>query len=146
MISKSLAFIFRNNFKELLCFEHPITKLIEVVRGTVEEGENPQDTIIRELFEEAGIDENSVSTISLMGTEVILVKGGYDGKGAKEEQLYYGYLVQLHDDTVPQWTHTVVSDGIDNGHEYTFIWRKYDSELQSNLNPNTRRFLELYVR
>lgn len=145
MIAKSLAFIFRNNFKELLCFQHPITSLLEVVRGTVEHGEDPKATIIRELFEEAGIQEDSISEVSLMGTEVMLVNGGYDGKGAKQDQMYYGFRVQLNDDTLPQWTHTVVSDGIDNGHQYTFTWMKYDSELKSKLNPHTRRFLEVYL-
>lgn len=70
MVHKSLAFIFRNNYSELLCFEHPITLLLEVIRGTVEDEENPKDAIIRELFEEAGIQNDSIVSVNLIGSKL----------------------------------------------------------------------------
>ena len=78
MVKKALAFIFRNNNTELLCFVHPKTGWLEVVRGTIEKNEDPERAIVRELFEEAGINETKIENISFAGNTTIKINGGYD--------------------------------------------------------------------
>ncbi len=141
MVHKSLAFIFRENYSELLCFEHPITLLYEVVRGTVEKGEDPKATVIRELQEEAGIEEDSIATLKLMDSKVISVDV-FSNSESKIEQCYHGFLIKLFDDKFSVIHHKVISNGEDNGHIYKFQWYKYDGKLFAKLNPNTMCFLE----
>ena len=132
---------FRENYSELLCFEHPITLLYEVVRGTVEEEEDPQASIIRELQEEAEIEEVSIATLKLMDSKVINVDL-YNNSESNVEQCYHGFIIKLFDDKFSVIHHKVISNGEDNGHIYKFQWYKYDSKLFAKLNPNTLKFLK----
>ena len=68
MIQKVTAFIIRKKGKspQLLLFEHPHAG-IQIPAGTVEEGETPQEAILRELREETGLEQ--VSIINLLGNQ-----------------------------------------------------------------------------
>lgn len=145
MVKKALAFILRNNNSELLCFTHPIKNYKEVVRGTVEENEKPEQTIIRELEEESGIKESEILSINSLGELLFNIPGGHDGKGPLEEQTYYGFNIQLKEPERKSWTHIVKSDGIDNGHCYNFQWENYNDKLLDFINPFTKQFLEKYI-
>lgn len=138
MIHKALAFIFRNDLKELLCFTHPITNYIEVVRGTVEQNENTEVTVIRELKEEAGILQSEIKEINFIGELELKVNSGFDGQGELENQTYFGYQISIYNESKPSWNHIVVSDGIDDGHKYLFEWKEINSAFLEQLNPYTR--------
>lgn len=144
MVHKSLAFIYRNNYSELLCFEHPITFLLEVVRGTVENGESPSEAIVRELYEEAGLQKESFLSVQLIVSQVMDVELFQNQKTRREQQYYHGYLIQLTNDNFSSFNHRVVSDGVDDGHFYTFQWYKITKDVESKLNPNTLRFMRLF--
>ncbi len=145
-VKKALAFIFRHEMKELLCFTHPVTNYLEVVRGTVEPNENPQDTVIRELVEEAGIYPSEIKNIFFAGDLKMQVKSGYDGKGNLQEQAYHGYSIGLINDNKPSWSHKVISDGIDNGHEYKFEWLPFNQDLLLKINPYTKIYMAKYFK
>jgi 8-oxo-dGTP pyrophosphatase MutT (NUDIX family) len=141
MIKKSLAFIFRNNYSELLCFVHPATNWLEVIRGTVDGDESPEETIRREMEEEAGLQQQDIADVKFLGDMVLWVNSGYDAKGLPEEQTYFGFLVELRDEQRPPWVHKVVSDGIDNGHVYAYEWKQYNNKLMADLNPFIKEFM-----
>lgn len=62
----------------------------------------------------------------------------------KNEQHYHGFLVKLINDKFSSFNHRVVSNGVDNGHFYTYQWYKITKDVESKLNPNTLRFMKLF--
>ena len=56
MVDKVAAFVTRkrNGVKELLLFRHPRAG-VQIPAGTVEDGENPETAVKREVYEETGL-------------------------------------------------------------------------------------------
>lgn len=91
---------------EILLFEHPLAG-VQLVKGSIEAGELPQETAIRELYEEAGIS----------GARVIKDMGIWDSG-------YAGQVWSLQLCHTPQvlpesWSHCCADDG---GHIFRFFW------------------------
>lgn len=136
MTQKSIAFIINNN-NQLLCFKHPVTDFLESIRGTIETGEEPENCIVRELLEEAGIHEKQIKSITFWGDKTMEVPTGFDRKGSLELQKHYGYKIKLIHENFTEISHHVKSKGIDNGYFYEYKWYNIDEELFKNLNPST---------
>ena len=61
IIQKVVPVILRkwNERLQILVFRHPLAG-IQIVKGTVEQGESLENAALRELFEESGIDNTSI--------------------------------------------------------------------------------------
>ena len=105
--TKSCPVVLRiNNEIEILAFQHPIAGH-QLVKGTIELGEPPEKTALRELAEEAGI--SGAKIVSNMG----LWDSGY------QNQVWSFHLCITNQETPDKWTHHTSDDG---GHDFNFFW------------------------
>ena len=139
LIHKALAYVIRRTQTEtqLLVFEHPKTKNIEVVRGTVDPHEPSRQTAERELFEEAGV---SLKAKRRLGFESIFAKSGPFRQGPFEHQLYDCFLFDGSGITQDEWVHQVSGDGSDEGMKFRFFWIPLASAHQ-RLTPETAKVI-----
>ncbi len=106
-VNKACPILIRQNSQtEILLFEHLLAG-IQLVKGSIEPGEEPAAAAIRELFEEAG----------LAGTVVVKDLGLWDSGYAG--QLWSLQLCQTQQPLPDTWTHHCEDDG---GHDFCFFW------------------------
>lgn len=139
LVHKALAYVVRGsgNQAQLLVFEHPRTKNVEVVRGTVDQGESSRQTAERELFEEAGL---SLPVKKRLGFESVFVRSGPFRQGPLEHQLYDCFLFDGSGIGKEEWTHQVSGDGGDEGMKFRFFWIPLAS-AQKKLTPETAKII-----
>ncbi|WP_280191042.1 NUDIX hydrolase [Delftia sp. PS-11] len=90
---------------EILAFEHPLAGF-QLVKGTIEPGENSRDAALRELREESGLHASKV--VADLGTWL----SGYN------DQIWAFHLCDAG--SPPEsWTHRTSDDG---GHDFKFFW------------------------
>lgn len=127
-IRKVFACVVREN--SLLVFtDHHGT--VSIPKGTVEKDELLHTAVLRELREESGIDRAEI--LQVIGERTVYVHGGPEMNGPLEEQHHTGFLIRLLDDAPEQWSHTVESDGIDNGHIFHYQWQPLADDLCQSL-------------
>jgi 8-oxo-dGTP pyrophosphatase MutT (NUDIX family) len=101
----------RNGRAEILAFRHP-TAGLQLVKGSIEPGEDPARAALRELFEESGIE----------GAEVVLSLGAVRVTGPDQEwQVFVCSTGPLPD----AWSHFTEDGG---GHAFSFFWHPLDEE------------------
>ncbi|PCJ19114.1 MAG: hypothetical protein COB02_08675 [Candidatus Cloacimonadota bacterium] len=115
--NKVLAYIFRDNngVKELLVFDHQDYPEVnsQVIAGTVEEGENFELAISREIYEESGLMLDKLS--------YYLGQYTYYKKDADEVQKRYVYVFNTSD-LLDKWIHTVSVGQEDKGLVFEYYW------------------------
>ena len=94
----------------IAAFEHPQAGL-QIVKGTVEEGEHPAKAAARELFEESGLETKSAIQI---GDSAEIVDG----------QRWHFVLCRVAPPTRDLWQHYCEDDG---GHLLKFFWHPLDA-------------------
>lgn len=107
--TKSCPVVLRNvngNGIEILAFQHPLAGL-QLVKGTIEPDEKPDEAAIRELGEESGILE--AEAIFNLG----LWKSGY------KNQIWSFHLCRVNQKIPDEWVHHTLDDG---GHDFKFFW------------------------
>jgi 8-oxo-dGTP pyrophosphatase MutT (NUDIX family) len=109
---------------EVLAFEHPLAGL-QLVKGSIEQGENAAQAAVRELREEAGI----VSTV--------LVDLGVWQSG-HQDQVWSFHLCETADSLPDRWTHHAADDG---GHVFHFVWHPIDVAPNVAWHPVFQRAL-----
>lgn len=112
---------------EVLAFRHPLAGT-QLVKGTVEEGEDMADAALRELKEEAGIDARVARPLGV-SSEIL------------EGQSWVFHLCsagRLPD----EWTHHCLDDG---GHDFHFFWHALDAPAGDDWHPVHRAALD-FVR
>lgn len=119
----------RDGREQILAFRHPLAGT-QLVKGTLEPGEQPAAAALRELAEESGIDRASA-------TEKI---GELDIPEA--EQRWDFYLCSPDDDLPEQWDFFTTDGG---GHVFRFFWYNLDDEPDESWHPDFRTALA-YVR
>ncbi|MCO8251995.1 MULTISPECIES: NUDIX domain-containing protein [Comamonas] len=90
---------------EILAFEHPLAGL-QLVKGTIEPGENSREAALRELREESGLE----------ASEVLLDLGIW--ASGYEDQIWAFHLCDVRH-SPESWTHQTSDDG---GHDFKFFW------------------------
>lgn len=88
----------------LLMFEHPSAGT-QIVKGTIEPGENPERAAARELFEEAGVE--TLSALRLGQRDIV------------PDQTWHFVLCRPKPPLRDQWRHYCRDDG---GHLFRFFW------------------------
>jgi 8-oxo-dGTP pyrophosphatase MutT (NUDIX family) len=109
----------------ILLFRHPIAG-VQLVKGTIETGETPAQTALRELSEESGIEAASV--VSDMGC--------WDA--AHLDQIWSFQLCYTQALLPEQWTHRTLDD---HGHTFSFFWAPLDDLPFADCHPVFRRAL-----
>lgn len=105
--TKSCPVVLRNGEElEILAFQHPIAGL-QLVKGTIEPGETPEKTAIRELAEEAGILAASITV------DLGLWQPDY------QDQIWSFQLCKVEQETTDEWVHHTADNG---GHDFKFFW------------------------
>ncbi len=104
---------------EVLVFRHPRAG-VQLVKGTIEPGESPGITAVRELAEEAGL-LNATPTRSLG-----LWRSGYD------DQVWEFFEMDPAVELPDAWLHHAADDG---GHEFAFYWHPLHAQPGADWHP-----------
>lgn len=129
---KVLAYILRtkNEIDEVLVFDHrdfPEAGT-QIIGGTVDPGEDLIGALLREIFEESGLQFSASDIIKKLG------ETQYQRRDIKE--LNHRHYFLIHSNNLSDtWAHTVHSDGQDNGMVFHFYWMtlsKAKEELTGN--------------
>jgi 8-oxo-dGTP pyrophosphatase MutT (NUDIX family) len=112
--------------EEVLVFRHPKAG-VQLVKGTIESGEEPRNAALRELREESGIED------AQLGGSLGVWDSGYEG--------HIWEFVEVH---VPRllpdrWTHFAPDDG---GQAFEFYWHRIADTPRSGWHAVFAKALE----
>ncbi len=119
----------RRDSLELLAFRHPLAGS-QLVKGTVEEDEEPECAALRELAEESGIQNASVRRA--------LGRLAYPDIG----QNWRFFLCRVARPLAEEWSYFTQDDG---GHLFQFLWQDLESAPDSSWHRDFQRAL-FFVR
>jgi ribosomal-protein-alanine N-acetyltransferase len=141
VIHKVLAFIYRikNQQPEVLIFEHDITKVHQMVRGTVEPGEDLELAVKREVEEEAGL--NDLQFLGKLGERVVLKNGGPNGQGPWEQQLHHAFILKTNDETKDKWTQQPIGSAEEELVKFHFFWEDLAKNIEDKVYQDFSYFL-----
>ena len=114
---------------QILAFRHPLAGY-QIVKGTIEPDEAPEAAVLRELFEESGI--NSASIIRHLG----IWETGY------KNQVWSIYLCQAKQ-LADEWIHHTQDDG---GLDFSFFWHSLSENPDAAWHPLYRKALQWIKR
>jgi chloramphenicol 3-O phosphotransferase len=103
---------------EILAFRHPKAGL-QIVKGTLEPNELPEDAALRELEEESGVTRARI--LRSLGSSITIAEG--------EE---WHFFLCAAGEQPSRWIHAAPDDG---GHIFEFFWQPLDAELGSDWHP-----------
>lgn len=100
----------RDGRVQILAFQHPLAGG-QIIKGTLEAGEEPATAVLRELAEESGIEDAVV-------VEPL-------GQFIDEEHLqrWHIFLCQVNRPLPDRWSHFTTDGG---GHTFRFFWHNLD--------------------
>ena len=106
---------------ELLVFDQPADPEAgtQVPAGRLEAGESLEQGLLRELYEEAGIDEVEI-------VRELRVLGDWLDESPYQE---HAFEVRSRGETPDSWEHIVQGDGEDAGMIFSYRWLPIDSEI-----------------
>lgn len=126
-VSKVCACVWRSGQTgpELLAFAHPSAGN-QIVKGTLEPGEDLALAVLRELEEESGLQRKQAGDyIGLLhhgGT------GGIASGGAFEHQIWHLFALEAQGDEAENWSHIAVGSLDEEGLEFKFFWQPLQGE------------------
>lgn len=120
-VQKVCPIIFRENdgIRQILVFRHP-TAGVQLVKGTVELGEDTSDAALRELAEESGI--TSITSIESKGTWFV----------EQSHQQWHFFVCSPDEDLLDYWDFFTLDEG---GLIYSFFWYDLDASPGSDWHP-----------
>lgn len=119
----------RDGRVQILAFQHPLAGG-QIIKGTLEAGEEPAAAALRELAEESGIDEATVAA-SL---------GHFCDR--EEGQRWHIFLCRVARPLPDAWSHYTTDGG---GHLFTFFWHNLDEPPGDDWYPLFQRAL-IFIR
>ncbi|MCB0421304.1 MAG: NUDIX domain-containing protein [Bdellovibrionales bacterium] len=124
--SKVLAYIFRENegVRELLVFDHRDYPNVnpQVPAGTVESDESLEEAVLREVYEESGV-ELEVEPSYL---------GSYDYQHDEKYQLHQRHVYSFNVSGLPSnWEHRISEGQEDKGLIFDFYWIAIDEAREA---------------
>lgn len=146
MIQKVQAFIYRQREDsiDLLIFEHDITKIHQLVRGTVEEGEDLELAVIREVEEESGLKDVVIE--KKLGELILEIKSGPTRSGPLEKQLHHAFLIKCNENTQDRWTHIAEGSSEEEGLSFHFYWASSERDLEAIVFDDFKPFVENFLK
>ncbi len=128
MVHKVVPIVLRRRERlEILAFRHPQAGT-QLVKGTLEAGENVEDATLRELAEESGI-ENAF---------IVRPLGELTYRGIAQH--WRLFLCKVPGDLPDQWSFFTQDDG---GHLFAFFWHELDRPADDSWHPDFQRALTL---
>lgn len=109
---------------------------IQVPRGTVDHGEDPATTVVREVCEECGLCD-----ARLIGLIARDIEAQPDDPGLTWERFFFHLVAPGAPD---EWEHAVTGAGDDNGLVFSFFW--LPRERLGDLWPGFGDYLHLILR
>ena len=104
----------RLGVRHILVFNHPNPEAgVQLVKGTIERGEHPADTALRELVEETGI------------TDAVVMHDLGTWEADYQEQIWSFHQCETVSQLPEQWNHFCQDDG---GHLFSFFWHPLHQE------------------
>lgn len=110
---------------QILLFRHPQAG-VQLVKGTIEQGEAPAAAALRELSEESGITTATVKQDL----------GCWDAEHLG--QVWSFHLCQVEGALPEQWSHQTQDD---RGHLFAFFWAQLDNLPHTDCHPVFQRAL-----
>jgi len=123
-IQKAYGYVTRvhDGKTQVLVFQHPIPEAgIQIPKGTVKQGETPENAVLREMKEETGLDN-----LSLKG---LIAKDLWKAdEGALHERFFYHLSAP---NTKEEWSFNPTGGEEENGLMFRFFWisRVHDVQL-----------------
>ncbi|RWU22943.1 DNA mismatch repair protein MutT [Pseudomonas alkylphenolica] len=110
----------------ILLFRHPLAG-VQLVKGTIEQGESPREAALRELREESGIGPATISD------DLGCWEAGHRG------QVWSFHLCETGEALPEQWSHQTTDD---YGHRFAFFWAPLDQLPYADCHPVFQRALD----
>lgn len=110
----------------ILLFRHPLAG-VQLVKGTIAQGEAPREAALRELVEESGIDTATISDDL----------GCWDA--GHRDQIWSFHLCEVGEVLPEQWSHQTTDD---HGHLFAFFWAPLDALPYADCHPVFQRALD----
>jgi 8-oxo-dGTP pyrophosphatase MutT (NUDIX family) len=110
---------------QILAFHHPLAGT-QLIKGTLEAGEQPESAVLRELAEESGIDQAVV--VEKIGELAV----------HETEQHWHLFLCQPVIAPAEQWSFFTLDGG---GHLFQFFWHRLDETPDESWHPAYKRAL-----
>lgn len=117
VVEKVGAFVIRKRDQtaELLLFTQPNSPdaPIQIPGGSLEDGETPENGVLRELREEAGVED--LTLVRKVGISEVPWQG----------RVFRRHCFLFDGDGLPErWVHEVVGSGVDRGMRFDFSWHQ----------------------
>lgn len=109
----------------VLLFRHPQAG-VQLVKGTIEQGETTAQAALRELAEESGINDATIHD------DLGYWESGHQG------QVWSFQLCKAVGPLPEQWSHQTLDD---HGHRFAFFWAPFDQLPYDDCHPVFRRAL-----
>ena len=109
----------------ILLFRHPLAG-VQLVKGTLDQGEAPHEAALRELAEESGIHGATIKD------DLGCWASGH------LDQVWSFHLYQVHSALPEQWSHQTLDD---HGHVFDFFWAPLDQLPYADCHPVFQRAL-----
>ncbi|MDF9620046.1 NUDIX domain-containing protein [Pseudomonas entomophila] len=109
----------------ILLFRHPLAG-VQLVKGTIEQGETPNEAALRELAEESGIDA------AMIKDDLGCWASGH------LDQIWSFQLCQAQAGLPEQWSHQTLDD---HGHVFEFFWAPLGQLPYADCHPVFQRAL-----
>jgi len=118
--SKACAVVLRDASAEysILAFRHPLAGC-QLVKGTIEVSESPQQAAVRELLEEAGVAAVAFSELGTWDSEF-------------ENQVWSFQVCRPSTQLPDTWTYRCTDDG---GLDFAFFWQPLEQQPNLEWHP-----------
>ncbi|MDQ7971768.1 MAG: NUDIX domain-containing protein [Rhodocyclaceae bacterium] len=104
----------------LLVFDHPGDGGMQLPKGTIEPGEQPEDAVRRELLEESGI--RFEGPLEPLGTLDRFCAGGIEGNRHDHDQRWHLFLMRSDAAWPERFEHVAVGSPEEEGLVFAFRW------------------------
>lgn len=137
-VLKACACVLRDG--HILAFRHPLAGN-QLVKGTIEPGEDPSLAVLRELEEEAGL---SLTDAAFIAELEHLLKRGPEADEPFEKQIWHLFALTAPADCLEIWEHSAVGSPAEEGLMFSFFWQKLSGPFE-NYHPVFVRAIEQVV-
>ena len=140
MPAKVFAYITHGT--NLLVFRHPNSPEagIQVPAGSIEAGESPEAAVMREAFEETGL--NGLKLIAYLG-ETTYDMSSWDGDPAQQR---YFFHLELHGQAPTTWHHDETDGGKSKPIVFEFFWTRIPEDIPDLIAGHGQMLSALHLK
>lgn len=132
IVNKACACVLRQG--EILAFRHPLAGN-QLVKGTIEVGEDPLKAVLRELEEESGLIQTQAEWIAEL--EHLIQRP----ESLTEKQIWQLYILDAPANCLENWEHIAIGSPAEEGLTFSFYWQKLSGPF-NDFHPVFLRVIE----